>query len=69
MNKRRFDVGNRVQDRDQRIGTVEAIIGSVISVRWDDDATMDEMKKADLTKLTVGTAGPADLDEADESPA
>jgi hypothetical protein len=68
MKKRRFEVGNRVQDRDQRTGTIEAIVGSAISVRWDDDGTVDEVKKADLTKLAVVREASDDSDEADELP-
>jgi hypothetical protein len=66
MKKRRFEVGNRVQDRDQRTGTIEAIVGSAISVRWDDDGTMDEMKKGDLTKLAIVGDGVEDVGELDE---
>jgi hypothetical protein len=68
MKKRRFEVGNRVQDRGQRTGTIEAIVGSAISVRWDDDGTVDEMKKADLTKLSVVREASDGFDEADEPP-
>jgi hypothetical protein len=67
MKKRRFEVGNRVQDRDQRTGTIEAIVGSAISVRWDDDGSVDEMKKGDLTKLAVVRDSSDGLDDADES--
>jgi hypothetical protein len=68
MKKRRFEVGNRVQDRDQRTGTIEAIVGSTISVRWDDDGTVDEMNKADLTKPGVTPDGSEGPNETDEPP-
>ena len=69
MKKRRFEVGHRVQDRDQRTGTIEAIVGSAISVRWDDDGTVDEMKKADLTRVVAAPGETTESDEADESTA
>jgi hypothetical protein len=68
MKKRRFEVGNRVQDRDQRTGTIEAIVGSAISVRWDDDGTVDEMKKSELTKMGITRDGSEGPDETDEPP-
>jgi hypothetical protein len=67
MKKRRLEVGNRVQDRDQRTGTIEAIVGSSISVRWDDDGTLDDMKKAELTKLAITRDGSEGLDETPEN--
>jgi hypothetical protein len=68
MKKARFEVGSRVQDRDQRTGTIEAIVGSAISVRWDDDGTVDDVKKANLAKVGITRDDTEDADENDESP-